>query len=414
VEVTFNAEQTKKGGLEMKRAILIGFLIMILAVPVSSWAGAKLKITDDTEINLGFRVQTQFIATNDNAGGAGETEEFFQTRRQRLRLGGSVTEYVKFFLQTDGKDQQMIDAFVNVHYKNLINVVMGRNMAPASRQITTSSGGLMAIDRPAITNFNLTWGLNGKVGFNTGANFAQGDQGLIGSSSVRDDGVTLFSSHSFSDTLHAKFYLGFYDGIEVTDKDDHRVTARAQVNFFDPEPGYYNLSTYLGKKKTVGIGASVDYQEDMVADVSGDFHDYTWYEVDAFTDYPVGPGTLTAEAAYHHLDLDGSGVLDVNNDGVLDPGEISAKQTSGDGFYGQIGYYLPDWDIQPWASVDYWASDDSDDIGSFTAYRIGITYFFKGHNANVKMGFERFEAKENISGQEDDINTFVTAFYVTF
>jgi hypothetical protein len=106
------------------------------------------------------------------------------------------------------------------------------------------------------------------------------------------------------------------------------------------------------------------------------------------------------------LYLDGSGVL-VN-------GGTEAKQTSGDGVYAQIGYYLPDWDVQPWAGIDYWASDDSDDIGSFTSYRIGVTYFFKGHNANVKIGFERFEAKENISGEEDDINTFVTGFYVTF
>jgi hypothetical protein len=288
----------------MKRAILIGFLILILAVPVTSWAGAKLKITDDTEINLGFRVQTQFIATNENGGGDGETEEYFQTRRQRLRLGGSVTEYVKFFLQTDGSNQQMIDAFVNVHYKNLINVIMGHNMAPAGRQITTSSGGLMAIDRPNITNYNLSWGLNGKVGFNTGPNFTQGDQALgTDGPSVRDDGVTLFSSHSFSDTVHGKFYLGIYDGIEETTRDDHRFTARAQVNFFDPEPGYYNLSTYLGKKKTVGIGVSYDYQEDIDEDLAGDFHDYTWFELDGFVDYPVGPGTLTAEASFQTLDL---------------------------------------------------------------------------------------------------------------
>jgi hypothetical protein len=377
---------------------------MILAVPVTSWAGAKLKITDDTEINLGFRVQTQFIATNDDGGGDGETAEEFQTRRSRFRLGGSVTEYVKFFLQTDGQDQTMIDAFVNVHYKNLINVVMGRNMAPAGRQITTSSGGLMAIDRPNITNFNLTWGLNGKVGFNTGPNFAQGDQPILGSSSVRDDGVTLFSSHSFSDTLHGKAYIGVYDGIEVTDNDDHRVTARVQVNFFDPEPGYYNLSTYLGKKKTVGIGASVDYQEDFVNDVGGDGHDYTWFELDGFMDYPVGPGTLTAEASFQTLDLDGSGVLDANDNGLLDANEVEAKETSGNGVYAH----------QPWYGFDYWDSDGSNDIGSFTSHRIGITYFFKGHNANVKVGFERFEAEESVPGEEDEINTFVTGFYVTF
>jgi hypothetical protein len=421
VEVTFNAEQTKKGGLEMKRAILIGFLIMILAVPVTSWAGMKLKISDDTQIDLGFRVQTQFIATNDNNGGAGESEEKFQVRRARFRLGGSVTEYVKFFMQTDlgsgsedpngqGTSVQMIDAMVNLHYKNLINVIMGQFMAPAGRQITTSSGALMAIDRPNITNYNLTWGLNGKVGFNTGPNFAQGNLNISNDVFVRDQGVTLFSSYSFSDTLHGKAYLGVYDGIDNT-KDELRLTARAQVNFFDPEPGYFNLSTYLGKKKTVGIGASYDYQSDFAFDDSKGWVDYNWFELDAFMDYPVGPGFLTAEVAFQNLDLDSAKALhDSPTTGIAQ----NAKETQGNGLYGQIGYYLEDWQVQPWAGIDYWDSDGSNDIGSFTSYRIGLTYFFKGHNANVKMGYERFEAEEKVAGQHDDIDTFVTAFYVTF
>jgi hypothetical protein len=419
----------------MKRAILIGFLIMILAVPVTSWAGAKLKIGDDTSIDFGFRVQSQFIATNDNSGGDGESEESFQVRRARLRLGGSVTEYVKFFIQTDvgsgsggvGRDMRVIDAMVNLHYGNKINLIMGEWMAPAGRQITTSSGGLMAIDRPNITNYNLTWGLNGKVGFNTGPNFAQGDLSLGNDVAVRDNGATLFSSLSFSDTVHGKFYLGAYDGLDNT-KDELRVTARAQVNFFDPEPGYFNLSTYLGKKKTVGIGASWDYQSDFAEDTSKGWVDYNWFEADAFVDYPVGPGALTAEVGYIYLDLDDAKSLITGSSTTLTapaaPGDPiistttpttqNAKETQGNGLYGQIGYYLEDYKVQPWAGIDYWDSDGSNDIGSFASYRIGLTYFFKGHNANVKIGYERFEAEEKVAGQHDDIDTFVTGFYVTF
>ena len=70
-------------------------------------------------------------------------------------------------------------------------------------------------------------------------------------------GVTLFGSGSLSDTSHLKYYLGFYDGIQASgsDKSDRnlRMTARAQLNLFDAEAGYYNLSTYLGKKKTLGF-----------------------------------------------------------------------------------------------------------------------------------------------------------------
>ena len=72
-----------------------------MLVPTMAIAGVKMKIGEETEIDLGFRLQTQFIATNDDAGGLGESAEEFQVRRGRIRLGGNVTEYVKFFMQTD-------------------------------------------------------------------------------------------------------------------------------------------------------------------------------------------------------------------------------------------------------------------------------------------------------------------------
>jgi hypothetical protein len=394
----------------------------------------KMKISDDTQIDLGFRVQTQFIATNDNSGGDGESEENFNVRRARFRLGGSITEYVKFFMQTDfgnkdsgvGADVRIIDAMVNIHYKNVANFIMGEWMAPASRQTTTSSGAMMAIDRPNITNYNLTWGLNGKVGFNTGPNFAQGDLKIGNDVAVRDLGITFFNSTSFSDTLHGKFYAGLYDGIDNT-KDNLRFTARAQMNFFDPEPGYFNLSTYLGKKKTVGIGVSYDYQKDFAQDTSKGWVDYNWVEVDGFVDYPLGPGALTAEVAYQNLDLDNAKALitgstttataDLGTGAVTTtttPTTQNAKQTSGDGLYGQIGYYLEDYKVQPWFGFDYWKTDAGNDIGSFSSYRVGASYFFKGHNANIKAGYEYFKAKESVPGEEDKIHTFVTGFYVTF
>jgi hypothetical protein len=395
----------------MKRSLLVGILVALLAIPVTSWAGAKLKVSDDTEINLGFRVQPQFISTNDDGGGTGSSENYFNTRRQRLRLGGSVGPYVKFFLQTDGASQSMIDAFVNIHYENLINVIMGHNMAPAGRQILTSSGGLMAIDRPEITNFNLTWGLNGRVNFNNN-NFAQGNQPIAGPGpSVRDDGITLFSSHSFSDTFHGKFYIGVYDGIDSTNsfgtsQDTERVTARVQVNFLDAEPGYYGLSTYLGKKKTIGIGASIDHQSKFTRDTTGKLHDYDWYEADFFLDYPVGPGAITAEVGYHHLDLDGNGQVTTT--------AANFKETEGDGAYAQAGYYLDEYKIQPWVKGSIWDSNGNNDIGSFTCWGAGLSYFLHGHNANIKVGYEHFKAENGLPGEERDIDTLLVGFYVTY
>ena len=38
--------------------------------------------------------------------------------------------------------------------------------------------------------------------------------------------------------------------------------ARVMLNLLDPEPGYYNQSTYYGEKNIFAVGASMFYQED--------------------------------------------------------------------------------------------------------------------------------------------------------
>ncbi len=398
----------------MKKIIVVCLAVLMLpALPMTSQGGVKLKISDDTKIDLGFRVQTLFRATDNEGGDTGDNAQDFIVRRGRLRLGGDVTKWVSFFLQTDasgdsgsGFDMRLIDAYVALNLHPLANIYMGENMAPAGRQITTSSGGLMAMDRTNITNYNLTWGLNGRIQFNTD-NYPNGNLPLSGEVNVRDLGATLFGSHSFTDTVHIKYYAGIYDGIQDAGGDKERYTGRVQMNFLDPEPGYYNLSTYLGEKKTIGVGVAYDTQNDIAEDAVKGKIDYRWWSADAFADLPLGPGSVTAEVGYHDLDLDDATQLMVN-------GTVrNAKMTQGDGWYAEAGYFIKNWNIQPWAAYAVWNADD--DGGSFYDWQIGLTYFFKGHNANIKAGYEYLKSKENMgASNEDKINTFLLGFYVTF
>lgn len=109
---------TQKGELKMKKIMMLYLLIVgLLVLPLSSWAGMKMKISEDTNIDLGFRAQTLFRATDNEGGDTGDSSEDFTVRRARLRLGGNVTKWVGFFLQTDavgeggtGRDMRMIDA----------------------------------------------------------------------------------------------------------------------------------------------------------------------------------------------------------------------------------------------------------------------------------------------------------------
>ena len=76
-------------------------------------------------------------------------------------------------------------------------------------------------------------------------------------------------------------------------------SGRFQVNFGDAESGYYNASTYLGKKETYSLGVSYTAQADATIEVdTGKAVDYSLLTVDGFIEQPIGNGTLSAEAAY--------------------------------------------------------------------------------------------------------------------
>lgn len=401
----------------MKKILLLTpFVASMLAVPLAVQAGAKITIDEDSSIDLGFRLQTLYINSEEDLDDDGKFEntDDFRVRRARLRLGADITRWISLFMQTEfreepgqgsGGDVRLIDAFINLKPSPLANIIVGENMAPALRQNLTSSGGLMAIDRPGVIYKALTWGGRALSTFAT-RNFADTDSGLRGDVDVRDLGATLFGSTSLSDVGHVKYYLGTYDGVQNADDDNLRYTGRVQVNFFDPEPEYYNLSTYLGKKKTIGIGASFDLQPDVDRDAAtGKKIDYTLYSVDAFAEYPLGPGSLTAEAAYINLDLDGAGTL-------MGTGR-NARQAQGDGYYAQAGYFFNNW--QPWVEYETWDSDGADGRGGYDAYRVGLSYFIKGHNANIKAGYEIFDADTQFTGtREDQIGSFVLGLYVTY
>jgi hypothetical protein len=297
----------------MKRTYFFGVLILVvMALPPPVAAGVELKISDNTDVDLGVSLQTLGRITdfrNPNSNDADGGVDFF-LRRGLLRLDGNFTDYVRFFLQgeasaaTDNNPSARIsDAFVNLHYRDVAQLIMGLQKPPAYRSILTSDDALLAIDRPGITGYNLTWGLRGRVEFDT-TTLKNTNSGIHGPYQDRDLGATFFGTYSFTDKLHLKYYAGIYRGIQKgsDDSDKPRLTARLQMNLFDPEPDYDNRGTYLGTKKTIAIGYSNDTQHDVVTNLDhGSGVDYTSYnEFDLFIDYPAGPGSVTFEGSYVH------------------------------------------------------------------------------------------------------------------
>ena len=118
------------------------------------------------------------------------------------------------------------------------------------------------------------------------------------------------------------------------------------------------------------------------------------------------------EAGYTDLDLDGATQLDSKGTGLVADAK-DATQSEGDGYYVQAGYYIDK--MQPWVEYETWDASAATGKGSYDAYRVGFSYFFAGHNANLKVGYEKMEADALIgSSSEDSIDTFAAGIYITY
>lgn len=388
-----------------------------LAVPIAAQAEAVIKINDDSKLEIGLRLQTQYVVTEKDRDGDGkfENQSDFNVRRARLRFKADVTKWMSAYIQTEFEEQngtspdsRILDAYIQLKPTKLANVYVGQNMSPAMRQEVSGSATHLALDRPSLAYKSLTWGGRSKFVF-TNETFGDSNSRLTGRVGVRDLGATLFGSTSLNEKVHLKYYAGIYDGVQFAGDDKNRYTLRAQMNFFDPEPNYYNHSTYLGKKKTVGIGASYDTQQAVALDqASGSKVDYRLYSADAFTEFPVGPGAISAEAGYVNLDLDGGGTLARRDGTALG----NASRAQGDGWFVQTGYYINKW--QPWINYEEWSSDAADGRGGYKAYRVGVNYYLDGTNANIKAGYEVFKPDVRFTASERDVRSFVVALNFDF
>ncbi|MFT5297328.1 MAG: hypothetical protein ACI9YH_003360 [Colwellia sp.] len=371
-------------------------LTMLIALSTAGYANAdaKIKINDDVTAKLGLRVQTLYI-NRDNNG-----EDEFKLRRARIRLGANVTDKASVFLQTDvsGKDVKLIDAYITYKPNKNVNIIVGEHMVPASRQSLTTAAALMTLDRPGIAYKAMNWGGRALKNFSN-STINETKAGFATRHAVRDVGGTIFGKFKLSEKMHLKFYTGAYNGSDKPADETLQYASRVQFNFGDAENGYFNSSTYLGKKQTFALGASYSSQSDAAMTVAGNGVDYALASVDVFVEQSIGEGALTIEAAYTDLDLGGAGELTTGGIGT---------QSEGDGYYAQTGFYIND--FQVWGGYESWDSTHTENLGSFSTSKVGITYFLKDHNLNFKAGVEKFDPKWVAESE----TTFVVGAYLVF
>jgi hypothetical protein len=288
---------------------------------------------------------------------ADDTTQNLFIRRIRLLFGGQVAKNVTFFVETDapnlgktlssGKNISpgMIvqDAYGEFKVRDAFAFDAGLMFVPFSRNSLQSAASLLPID----------------YGANT---FAQ--SGPTQSSVGRDTGI---QAKGYFLGNHLEYRLGAFQGArDAASHRSFRYAGRVQYQFLEPEAtGFFYTGTYLGTKKIAAVAAAFDTQ-----------NDYHAFDADAFVDYPVGPGAVTAQFAYNRFD-GGDTFLTLRKQNVV---------------LLELGYFLRDLKLTPVFQFTNRGIVDTP-VGDQTQWSVGVNYWWAGQNANVKAAYGRIEPR---------------------
>ena len=330
-------------------------LVLFIAGAGAARAQAVIKVNDT--VNLRFGALAQFQADWLEDPDADETQQNLFIRRVRLLFGGQVAKNVTFFIETDaanlGRTQaagknitpSMViqDAYAEAALHESFAIDAGLMFIPFSRNSLQAAGTLLPIDYGTFT-FTTSAATESTVGRDTGVQA----KGLVAGKRV-------------------EYRLGAFQG--ARDEDSHRpfrYAGRVQVQLLDPEPaGFFYTGTYLGARRVATIATAFDTQEEYAA-----------YDVDAFVDYPIGPGAVTAQLAYNRIDGDTTFESLPKQDVVLF----------------EAGYFLRQLRVTPVFQFTRRAIADTDE-GDETRWSAGLNYWWSGHNANVKGAYGRIQPR---------------------
>jgi hypothetical protein len=142
---------------------------------------------------------------------------------------------------------------------------------------------------------------------------------------------------------------------------------RLVFNALDPEPGYYNSSTYYGSKDVLALGGTIQYKK--TTDTSGVDNKLVAFNFDLLFEHHVGPDVLDLEGAYYNFDQGtGAGKLG-SSFFVLASWLFSAKAGPGR--------------LQPMARFQLYSPTGSG--SSAKTFDAGLNYILDGHNARLAL-----------------------------
>ncbi len=305
-------------------------------------------------VGVGLRSGLLFDPGKDDAAATLRADDQLNVRPY---ISGTLNEYVSFEGNLDVNDEGLtvLDAVAKFSIDPLFNVWAGRFLPPSSR--ANLSG-------PYYQN---AW------------NYPLEVHGFPNNYAGRDDGVAVWGQVGEG---KFKYQAGVFDlepGVELSDS---RSAMRVVYNVFDPEPGYYNSSTFYGEKDILAFGATMQYAS---TDEMGDF---LGLEADVLFERNLGTaGVVTLEAAYFNFE--------------------NVDAAPGSSFYVLGSYLLPKkvaiGKLQPMTRYEHMnraCASDADGC-SLDTVDVGVNYVIDGHKNRLALVYR------HMTGDDDGDDTTV-------
>jgi hypothetical protein len=326
--------------MPLKLHPLLGTAVLLL--PVSNVLAADVTLPP---ISVGAGVRTSF--TNFDPEGGDEISDF-ELNSARIYLSGKVTDKISLMFNTEyqggDEDVNVIDAAVQFALSDQFNIWAGRFLPPSDRA-----------------------NLYGPYYASHWGTFIDGVQdGYPFETTGRDDGVMYWGQFGI-----AKVSFGFFDVQGLTKGTNDVLTAgRVQLDFWDPEAGYYLNGTYYGEKDLLAVGVAAQNAFGNNA-----------YSVDFLMEKKIGSGgVVTVEAEYAKYDELG-GYLSAfpKSDGYYLLGAYLFPQVVGMGKFQVLAKYgevdFEDAFVLPLLNVDHTAE----------TLELNVNYLIKTFNARVTL-----------------------------
>ncbi|OQW69846.1 MAG: porin [Proteobacteria bacterium ST_bin12] len=337
----------------------IAILAALTSVSLNANADATFQRNEDQFVNIGIASRLSFSSIEDAAPNGKDRSNDFEVEEARLYTNGKIHKNVsyEFNFARNASDNkvEILDARLGLEFNNYLNVYVGRFLPPASRASAAAPLYSTTFDFPIAE---------------------QGSYQFAG----RDNGAVLFGNN---ESAAFKYYFSATNGRQglSNQSDNLSYATRLQYNFWDTEPGFYNVSHYDGAKSILSVGGSYRFQKDGTGTALNQ-GDSTYWNLDARLEKPLANGgVLGAEASYYNYDNDNTGDVALPEaKGFFLTGSYTLPQTFG------IGKIQPRFDYQQF-------NNDTTGLDR-TRYDIGLGYLIGG-SSHTRIDAFYFKEKRN-------------------